>query len=155
MAARRASNPHVIGDFTWTGWDYLGEAGIGRVDYPDDDYVPTGIAAPYPWLAAWVGDIDITGHRRPVSYYRETVFGLRHAPYIAVHRPQFHGRPTRTDAVVVDRLGVELELGRPGRIARDCRRLQRRRRGRAAAQRPLDRPRARGQPTRRSSLASR
>ena len=25
-------NPHVIGDFTWTGWDYLGEAGIGRVD---------------------------------------------------------------------------------------------------------------------------
>ena len=21
---------HVIGDFTWTGWDYLGEAGIGR-----------------------------------------------------------------------------------------------------------------------------
>jgi hypothetical protein len=85
-------NPHVIGDFTWTGWDYLGEAGIGRVDYPDDDYVSTGISAPYPWLTAWVGDIDITGHRRPQSYYRETVFGLRHTPYIAVHRPQFHGR---------------------------------------------------------------
>ena len=30
------TNPHVIGDFTWTGWDYLGEAGIGRVDYPDE-----------------------------------------------------------------------------------------------------------------------
>jgi beta-galactosidase len=89
-------NPHVIGDFTWTGWDYLGEAGIGRVDYPDEDYVPTGISAPYPWLTGWVGDIDITGHRRPPSYYRETVFGLRHTPYIAVHRPQFHGRPTHT-----------------------------------------------------------
>jgi len=86
-------NAHVIGDFTWTGWDYLGEAGIGRVGYPDDDYVPTGISAPYPWLSGWVGDIDITGHRRPQSYYRETVFGLRHTPYIAVHRPQFHGRP--------------------------------------------------------------
>jgi beta-galactosidase len=86
--------PHVIGDFTWTGWDYLGEAGIGRVDYPDEDYVPTGISAPYPWLTGWVGDIDLTGHRRPQSYYRETVFGLRHTPYIAVHRPQFHGRPT-------------------------------------------------------------
>ena len=24
---------YVIGDFTWTGWDYLGEAGIGRVEY--------------------------------------------------------------------------------------------------------------------------
>ena len=23
--------PYVIGDFTWTAWDYLGEAGIGLV----------------------------------------------------------------------------------------------------------------------------
>jgi hypothetical protein len=89
-------HPHVIGDFTWTGWDYLGEAGIGRVDHPDEDYVPTGMGAPYPYLTAWVGDIDITGHRRPMSYYRETVFGLRRAPYIAVHRPEFHGREVFT-----------------------------------------------------------
>jgi hypothetical protein len=89
------ANPHVIGDFTWTGWDYLGEAGIGRVDYTDDeDYVATGVEAGYPWLIAWCGDIDITGHRRPISYYREIVYGLRETPYIAVHRPQFHGRPT-------------------------------------------------------------
>ena len=89
------ANPNVIGDFTWTGWDYLGEAGIGRVDYTDDeDYVATGVEARYPWLIAWCGDIDITGHRRPVSYYREIVYGLREAPYIAVHRPRFHGRPT-------------------------------------------------------------
>jgi hypothetical protein len=87
-------NPHVIGDFTWTGWDYLGEAGIGRVDYPDEEYVATGISGPFPWISGWVGDIDITGHRRPVSYYRETVFGLRHEPYVAVHRPQFHGHRT-------------------------------------------------------------
>ena len=32
---RSSRLPHVIGDFTWTGWDYLGEAGIGRVDYTD------------------------------------------------------------------------------------------------------------------------
>ena len=25
--------PYVIGDFMWTGWDYLGEAGIGTVRY--------------------------------------------------------------------------------------------------------------------------
>lgn len=85
-------NSHVVGDFTWTGWDYLGEAGIGRTDYPDDEYVPTGIHAPYPAILAGCGDIDITGHRRPVSFYRETVFGLRDQPYMAVHRPQFHGR---------------------------------------------------------------
>lgn len=89
--------PHVIGDFTWTGWDYLGEAGIGRVDYTDvDGYVETGTAGPYPYLLAECGDIDITGHRRTISYWREIVYGLRTDPYIAVHRPQHHGRPTAT-----------------------------------------------------------
>jgi beta-galactosidase len=87
------ANPHVVGDFTWTGWDYLGEAGLGRVDYPDDD-VPNGIAAPYPWLTGGCGDIDITGQRRPISYYREIVYGLRNTPYIAVQRPQFHSSRT-------------------------------------------------------------
>jgi beta-galactosidase len=84
-------NPHVIGDFTWTGWDYLGEAGIGRTADADD---PTAgqIAAPYPWLLARTGDIDITGARRPASYFREIVYGLRVLPYIAVQRPEWSGR---------------------------------------------------------------
>ncbi|XVU27869.1 glycoside hydrolase family 2 TIM barrel-domain containing protein [Actinoplanes sp. CA-054009] len=89
------AHPHVIGDFTWTGWDYLGEAGIGRIAYPDDRGGTLGAANPYPWLTANCGDIDITGHRRTISYYRETVFGLRHTPYLAVHRPQHHGKATR------------------------------------------------------------
>lgn len=77
---------HVVGDFTWTGWDYLGEAGIGRVDHlPEAAAFDT--SGPYPWQLAWCGDLDITGFRRPVSYYREIVFGLRTAPYIAVQRP--------------------------------------------------------------------
>ena len=84
-------NPHVIGDFTWTGWDYLGEAGVGRVTAADDRTAGQ-FGAPYPWLLAHVGDIDITGHRRPASYYREIVFGLRSDPYIAVLRPERHGR---------------------------------------------------------------
>lgn len=89
--------PHVIGDFTWTGWDYLGEAGIGRIDYTDEPgYQPTGTAGPYPYLTAECGDLDITGHRRTISYWREIVFGLRTDPYLAVHRPQQHGRPTAT-----------------------------------------------------------
>jgi beta-galactosidase len=87
--------PHVIGDFTWTGWDYIGEAGIGRVDYTDvDGYTPTGTTGPYPYVLAECGDIDITGFRRTISYYREIVYRLRSTPYIAVHRPQHHGRPT-------------------------------------------------------------
>ncbi|MEW9870735.1 glycoside hydrolase family 2 TIM barrel-domain containing protein [Arthrobacter sp. HS15c] len=83
-------NTHVIGDFTWTGWDYLGEVGIGRTRYTDTD--DDGVTARYPWLLAHVGDIDITGHRRPASFYREIVFGLRPTPYIAVGRPENHDR---------------------------------------------------------------
>jgi len=45
----------------------------------------------YPWRAAWCGDIDMTGHRRPQSYFREVVFGLRSDPYIAVLRPEHRG----------------------------------------------------------------
>ncbi|MBL7498228.1 DUF4982 domain-containing protein [Frankia sp. CNm7] len=90
---------HVIGDFTWTGWDYLGEPGIGRIEYQSDPETLAatmpGYQGPFPWLAAWCGDIDITGHRRPASYYREIVFGLRSEPYLAVHRPERYGEPVR------------------------------------------------------------
>ena len=83
-------DPRLLGDFTWTGYDYLGEVGIGRVRFTDDS--ETGFQAPFPWIAAWCGDIDITGYRRPQSFYREIVFGLRQEPYIAVERPSSRGR---------------------------------------------------------------
>ncbi|MEV4016035.1 glycoside hydrolase family 2 TIM barrel-domain containing protein [Nonomuraea angiospora] len=83
---------HIIGDFTWTGWDYLGESGIGRPTYPGEG---PSFGAPYPWLTASTGDLDITGRRRPVSYYRETVYGLRRTPYLAVQRPEHREHPFR------------------------------------------------------------
>jgi len=83
------NNSRVLGDFTWTGWDYLGEVGIGRTRYVDQ---PPEFEAPYPWLTAWTGDLDITGTRRTISYFREIVFGLRKEPFIAVCRPESYGR---------------------------------------------------------------
>jgi hypothetical protein len=77
-------NPHVIGDFTWTGWDYLGEAGIGRTVYGDEPVGAEAFHGSYPWVAAWCGDLDLTGRRRAQSYYREIVFGLRTDPWIGV-----------------------------------------------------------------------
>jgi len=85
------SNPHIIGDFVWTGWDYLGEAGLGSITYGDGP----AVVQQYPWLAAGSGDIDITGARRPSSFYREIVFGLRTEPYIAVGRPDRSGQIPR------------------------------------------------------------
>ncbi len=85
---------HVIGDFTWTGWDYLGESGIGRTGY-DPPHAGFGFLGPYPELTAGCGDIDITGFRRPISYLREIVFGRRSDPYIAVEPPEHYGRQPR------------------------------------------------------------
>ena len=80
--------PHVIGDFTWTGWDYIGEAGVGVPAY---QFGEGGFGAGFPCQLAYCGDIDITGYRRPASYYREIVFGLRRAPYLAVQNPRRYG----------------------------------------------------------------
>ena len=79
---------HVIGDFTWTGWDYIGEAAIGRVRYHEKKQY--NVYGEYPWYIAYCGDFDIIGDRRPVSYFREIVFGLRSEPYIAVWYPHTH-----------------------------------------------------------------
>ena len=84
-------NGNVLGDFTWTGWDYLGESSCGRIYYEDEETI-SGVNSPYPWLASCSGDIDITGTRLAMSYYRETVFGLRKEPYIAVQNPLNYNR---------------------------------------------------------------
>ncbi|NQX06854.1 glycoside hydrolase family 2 protein [Rathayibacter sp. VKM Ac-2856] len=86
------ANPNVVGDFTWTGWDYLGEVGIGATSYAEDPAANGALEREYPYLTAWCGDLDITGRRRPASYYREIVFGLRSEPAIAVVRPERHGQ---------------------------------------------------------------
>ncbi len=80
--------PQVIGDFTWTGWDYIGEAGVGIPAYR---FGEGGFGAQYPAKLAYPGDVDITGFRRPMSYLREIVFGLRKDPYIAVQDPNHFG----------------------------------------------------------------
>ncbi|MBQ8611126.1 MAG: DUF4982 domain-containing protein [Oscillospiraceae bacterium] len=74
------SLPCVLGDFTWTGWDYIGESGGGVPKYE-------GERDDKPYHLSFGGDLDITGVRRPVSYFREMVFGLRKTPYIAVQDP--------------------------------------------------------------------
>lgn len=79
--------PWVIGDFTWTGFDYLGEAGIGIYHY---DCMPEGQGV-YPDRLAYCGDINLNGYRRPVSYLREIVFGIRKEPFIAVERVNRYG----------------------------------------------------------------
>ena len=61
--------PHVIGDFVWTAWDYLGESGIGHTSYEGE----AGGLKPFPWHVANCGDLDICGRKWPQSHYRENI----------------------------------------------------------------------------------
>lgn len=79
-------HPYVLGDFSWTAWDYLGETGIGRL-VPDDG--KQSFTAPYPWVTAYCGDFDLIGDRKPVSHWRSMVWNQQTStPYIAIQRPE-------------------------------------------------------------------
>jgi beta-galactosidase len=82
-------NPQVIGDFVWTAIDYIGEAGGGEVSF--DGKPPHG--APFPYHLSGIGDFNICGFKRVQSYYRDLLWGMRTAPFIAVLDPQHHGKP--------------------------------------------------------------
>ncbi len=83
--------PNVIGDFVWTAIDYRGESGVGKV-YVD---APAGLffaQDPWPYYLANCGDLDICGFKRPQSYFRDILWGVRQAPYIGVFDPRLHGK---------------------------------------------------------------
>lgn len=88
------NNSHVIGDMTWTGYDYIGEAGSSCFYYDGRQ----GFMANWPISLSSMGDIDLIGNRRPVSYFREIVYGLRKAPYIAVERVNHFGEKPNQSA---------------------------------------------------------
>ena len=94
-------NPHMIGDFTWAGYDYLGEAGCGIFHYDGGK----NFSSIYPERTAYIGDLDLLGCRRPISYLREIVYGLRKAPYLAVLRMEHNGQmPSKTPWMFKDNL---------------------------------------------------
>lgn len=72
--------PYILGDFMWTSWDYLGEAGIGAWSYTGG--MPFN--RPYPWVLAGAGVIDILGNPDASCRYASTVWGLEKAPRIGV-----------------------------------------------------------------------
>ncbi len=87
-------NPHIIGDFTWAGYDYIGEAGVGIFHYDGNE----NFTSIYPERLGYIGDIDLIGNRRPISYFREIVYGLTDRPYIAVERMEHSGQKSSKTA---------------------------------------------------------
>jgi len=79
-------SPHVIGDFMWTAWDYLGEAGVGAPVYGASR---GGFNRPFPCVSAGCGAIDMTGHAETMARYASIIWNMYQKPYIAV-RPVNH-----------------------------------------------------------------
>lgn len=66
--------PWVIGDFLWTGMDYIGEAGISNC-LTKDAQENVHFFMPWPWYNAWCGDLDLIGQKKPQAYYHDVVCG--------------------------------------------------------------------------------
>jgi len=84
---------YVIGDFVWTGMDYLGESGIGQHFAPGEEVRRHWEGVHFPWHGAYCGDIDITGWRKPVSHYRNIVWDRGEQLYVGVVQPTSSGKP--------------------------------------------------------------
>ena len=92
--------PYVIGEFTWTAWDYIGEAGIGKTLYVEKNdplakKMPWEIMPPqtttFPWRTACDADFDITGRQLPQGAYRSVVWGSTKCHLFSKH-PSTYGK---------------------------------------------------------------
>jgi beta-galactosidase len=80
--------PYVIGDFVWTGMDYLGESGIGHTWLNNES---VAFLPPWPWFNAYCGDVSILGYKKPQMYYRDVVWRNSQLEIMA-HAPVPEGR---------------------------------------------------------------
>lgn len=96
--AHTMAHPYVIGDFTWTSYDYIGEAGIGKSVFSapggEKREAPSHVSE-YPWRLGNDADFDICGGERPQLWFRRAVWGAPDTR-IAVQAPENFGK---TEAV--------------------------------------------------------
>lgn len=85
---RTMKYPYVLGDFTWTAFDYLGESGIGHAFYDQKG----GLFCGYPWHVGYCGDYDLCGFLRPQGKFRRLLWKKETAPVITVLRPEHFGK---------------------------------------------------------------
>lgn len=85
--------PYLVGDFMWTAWDYLGEAGIGAWAYTPDG---KSFDKPYPWLLADVGAFDILGNPNGELFHAGAVWGELDNPVICVQPINHDKNPVKS-----------------------------------------------------------
>lgn len=79
-------NPRLIGDFVWSGFDYLGEAMVGSWEFAE---YAKNFDAGLGWMTAGSGRIDLTGKPLGEALYTRVAFEQAQGPFLAV-RPLCH-----------------------------------------------------------------
>ena len=74
-------NPRLLGDFVWSGMDYLGEVGLGAWEYKD--YAPDFAHGPG-WISSGCGRVDLIGTPLGEALYTRVVFEQQAGPLMAV-----------------------------------------------------------------------
>ena len=95
--------PYLIGDFTWTAWDYIGEAGIGKAIHvdPTDPILKKGPielmshTSEFPYRTANDADVDINGTILAQGFYRSIVWGSA-ATYLFSYNPATYDKVEMT-----------------------------------------------------------
>lgn len=82
--------PYVAGDFHWTAWDYLGEAGVGLPTYGTEQ---APFSKGYPCRLASCGAFDLNGFPETAAWYNAILWGAKQGPYIAVRPLNHAGEP--------------------------------------------------------------
>ena len=71
----------IIGDFVWSGFDYIGECGEGAPEYPDYNF---GLEEPATAMTGSGGRIDLTGKPKAEAAYTRVALEQETGPYISV-----------------------------------------------------------------------
>ena len=102
VPAETLSHTYVVGDFVWTGMEYLGESGLGRWFFEGDpsEVLTTPTAKnpkpspvgdhsdkTYPWHGSPSGNIDLIGDRKPASHLWNINWDAGEKLYLAVRQP--------------------------------------------------------------------
>ncbi len=74
-------HPRIIGDFVWTGMDYIGEVGEGCAEYGDYNF---GGDRPATRMTGGNGRIDLLGKPRAEAAYTKVAFDREKGPFMAV-----------------------------------------------------------------------
>lgn len=82
---------YMLGDFTWTAFDNMGEVGGGAGAWFRDKTIGGLYLEAFPWRNCYQGDLDLCGYRRPQSYFREAVWFGGKEPRIFTTHPEYFG----------------------------------------------------------------